>query len=249
VEISRDRLKEQAAIRAVQDEVRDGMVVGLGTGSTVAFALREIARQIREQGWRIRGVPTSERTATEASRLGIPLVSLDAAPDVGIDGADQVDPALDLIKGGGGAHVREKIVACAALRVVIVADSAKAVAELHGPVPLAILPFALPWILRTLPERMPGSTIRVRMDDDRHGGAAPASAARARHSDDGNILADLFCGPLRDPGGAAAKLDSFPGIVGHGLFIGIADAVYLAGPEGVQVLTRGRPSGKMGRRA
>jgi len=245
MELSRDRFKEQAAVRAVQDEVRDGMVVGLGTGSTAAFALREIARRIREQGWRIRGVPTSEYTAIEAGRLGIPLTSLDAVPDVVVDGADQVDPALDLIKGGGGAHVREKIVACAALRVVIVADFTKVVTELQGPVPLEILPFALPWILRVLPDRMPGSTIHVRTDDGRPSAGATAAAAHARHSDNGNILADLICGPLHDRSATAAMLDSQPGIVGHGLFIGIADAVYVAGPDGVGILSRRGPSGEL----
>ena len=107
----RDRFKHEAALRAVADEVRDGMVVGLGTGSTVAFVLRELGRLVQERGWRIRGVPTSERTAAEARRLGIALTTLDDIPDVVLDGADQVDPALHLVKGGGGAHVREKLVA------------------------------------------------------------------------------------------------------------------------------------------
>lgn len=225
---SRRRFKAEAARAAVAGELRDGMVVGLGTGSTAAFVLREIARRIREEGWRIEGVPTSLRTAASARRLGIPLVSLEAVPDVTVDGADQVDPRLHLVKGGGGAHVREKLVALAARRVVIVADSSKLVPTLHGPIPLEILPFALPWIQRTLPQRFPGTTVEVRV----RGG-------RPQRSDNGNLLADLACGVLPDPAGVAAALDAVPGLVGHGLFVGIAHVAYLAGPSGVRRLTPG----------
>jgi ribose 5-phosphate isomerase A len=222
------RFKEDAARRAVADEVRDGMIVGLGTGSTVAFVLRELARRVRDERWRIQGVPTSERTAAEARRLGIPLVTLDAVPDVVVDGADQVDPSLDLVKGGGGALVREKIVALAARRLAIVGDYTKAVPRLRGPVPLEVLPFALPWILRVLPDRIPGSRPQVRVQD-----------RRPSLSDNGNVLVDLACGPLADPAAAAAVLDGISGVVDHGLFIGIAAVAYLAGPEGVRRLARG----------
>ncbi len=218
--------KEQAALRAVADEVRDGMVVGLGTGSTAAFVLKELARRVRDDGWRIQGVPTSEHTSAEARRVGIPLTTLDAAPDVLLDGADQVDPALNLVKGGGGAHVREKLVALAAHRVVIVADHTKAVPHLHGPIPLEVLAFGLPWVLRVLPERVRDSRPQVRLADGR-----PAL------SDSGNLLVDLVCGPIEDPGRVASALDGVSGIVDHGLFIGIADVVYLAGPDGVRRLT------------
>lgn len=218
--------KEQAALRAVAAEVRDGMVVGLGTGSTAAFVLNELARRIRDNGWRIQGIPTSERTAAEARRLGIPLTTLDAVPDVAVDGADQVDPSLNLIKGGGGAHVREKLVALAAHRVVIVADYTKAVPRLHGPVPVEVLTFGLPWVMRVLPEQVPGCRPQVRLRDGR-----PAL------SDTGNLLVDLICGPLGDPAAVAAALDRVSGIVDHGLFLGIADVAYLAGPDGIQQLT------------
>lgn len=217
------RFKEQAALRAVAEEVRDGMIVGLGSGSTAALALEELGRRIREEGWKIQGIPTSEQVAVTARRLGIPLAALDATPDVALDGADQVDPALNLIKGGGGAHVREKLVALAARRVAIVADHTKAVPRLRGPVPLEVLPFALPWVLRMLPERLPEGTPHVRV---RHG--------RPLLSDNGNILVDLVCGPLSDPAALASALDLTSGIVDHGLFLGIADVVYLAGPEGVR---------------
>jgi ribose 5-phosphate isomerase A len=217
------RFKEQAAVRAVAEEVHDGMIVGLGSGSTAARVLEELGRRVREEGWKIQGVPTSEQTALMARRLGIPLAALDATPDVALDGADQVDPALNLIKGGGGAHVREKLVALAARRVAIVADHTKAVPRLRGPVPLEVLPFALSWVLRVLPDRVPEGTPRVRV---RHG--------RPLLSDNGNILVDLICGSLSDPAAIASKLDITSGIVDHGLFLGIADVVYLAGPEGVR---------------
>ncbi|HLN14042.1 MAG TPA: ribose-5-phosphate isomerase RpiA [bacterium] len=225
------RYKEQAALAAVADEVRDGMVLGLGTGTTAAYVLQALGRLMRERGWRLRGVPTSDRTAADAERLGIPLTTLDETPDVALDGTDQVDAALNLVKGGGGAHVREKLVALAARRVVIVGDTTKAVATLHGPIPLEVLPFALPWVLRELPAQIRGSTASVRLRDGQ-----PA------RSDGGNFLVDLQCGPLGDPAATAAILDGTSGVVDHGLFLGIADVVYLAGPDGVRRLTaeRGR---------
>lgn len=207
------------------------MVLGLGTGTTAAHVLQAVSRLVRDQGWRLRGVPTSDRTAADAQRLGIPLTTLDETPDVALDGTDQVDPALNLIKGGGGAHVREKLVALAARRVVIVGDTTKTVPRLHGPIPLEVLPFALPWVLRTLPALIAGSTALVRVRDGR-----PA------RSDSGNVLVDLGCGPLDDPAGTAAILDGTAGVVDHGLFLGVADVVYLAGPDGLRRLVgeRGR---------
>jgi ribose 5-phosphate isomerase A len=225
----RERFKQEAALEAVAAEVRDGMVVGLGSGSTFAFALREIGRLVRERGWRIRGVPTSDGTAAEAQRLGIPLTTLDDPPDVALDGADQIDPSLNLVKGGGGAHVREKVVALSARRFAIVADFSKPVDRLRGPIPLEVLPFALPWVLRVLPDRVPGSAATVRLRDGR-----PA------RSDNGNLLVDLACGPLGDPAQVAAALDGLSGIVDHGLFIGVADVAYLAGPEGLRRLEAAR---------
>jgi ribose 5-phosphate isomerase len=219
--------KEQAALRAVADEVRDGMVVGLGTGSTASFVLQELGRRLREEGWQIQGVPTSERTAAQARALGIPLTTLDATPDVALDGADQVDPALNVVKGAGGALAREKVVALAARRVVIVGDHTKAVPQLRGPVPLEVLSFALPWLMRALPECLPGSRPQVRLRD-----------GRPHLTDNGNLLVDLACGPLDDPAATAATLDGISGIVDHGLFLGIATVVYLAGPDGVRRLTR-----------
>jgi ribose 5-phosphate isomerase A len=221
------QLKEQAALSAVAAEVRDGMIVGLGTGTTVAFVLRELGRRIRDTRWRITGVPTSERTATQARRLGIPLTTLDATPDVALDGADQIDPTLNLVKGGGGALVREKIVALAARRLVVVADHTKAVARLHGPVPLEVLPFALPWVMRALPDLVPDGRPQVRLVD-----------GRPYRSDNQNVIVDLVCQALGDARAVAATLDGLSGVVDHGLFIGIAAVAYVAGPDGVRVLAR-----------
>jgi ribose 5-phosphate isomerase A len=222
-----ERYKRQAAMAAVEAEVRDGMVVGLGSGSTAAYAVREIGRRIREEGWRIRGVPTSERTAAIAREVGVPLATLEAVPEVVIDGADQVSPSLALIKGGGGAHAREKIVACAARRTVIVADYTKAVPRLSGPVPLEVLPFAVPWIVRTIPGCLPGARAHPRLRDGR-----PAA------SDNGNAILELVCGAIDDPALLTSTLDAIPGIVEHGLFVGIANVVYLAGPEGIKNLQK-----------
>lgn len=222
-----DRYKRDAALAAVAAEVRDGMVVGLGSGSTAAYAVREIGRRIREDRWHLQGVPTSERTAALAREAGIPLVTLDAVPEVVVDGADQVAPSLALLKGGGGAHAREKIVASASRRTVIVADYSKAVTQLTGPVSLEVLPFALPWILRAIPERLPGADVRPRVQD-----------GRPVHSDNGNVIVELVCGTIDNPEALAARLDEVPGIVEHGLFVGIAHVVYLAGPEGIKKLQK-----------
>jgi ribose 5-phosphate isomerase A len=222
-----DRYKREAALAAVEAEIQDGMIVGLGSGSTAAYAVREIGRRIRENHWHIQGIPTSERTAALARETGIPLVTLDAVPEVVVDGADQVAPSLALVKGGGGAHTREKIVASASRRTVIVADHSKAVTRLAGPVPLEVLPFAVPWILRAIPGRLPGAEVRLRL-----------RAGRPVLSDNGNVIAELVCGTIDDPGALASRLDEVPGIVEHGLFVGIAQVVYFAGPEGIKKLQK-----------
>jgi ribose 5-phosphate isomerase A len=221
-----EQYKRDAALAAVAAEVRDGMLVGLGSGSTAAYAVREIGRRVSEDRWRIRGVPTSERTAALARELGVPLVPLEASPDVVIDGADQVDPSLALIKGGGGAHAREKIVATASARVVIAADDTKAVPWLSGRVPLEVLAFAAPRLLRMLPERIPGAEAHLRTD-----GGRPFA------TDNGNPVIELVCGPIETPASLAAVLDGLPGVVEHGLFVGIAHIVYFAGPGGITIKT------------
>jgi len=225
-----EQYKRDAALAAVAAEIRDGMLVGLGSGSTAAYVVREIGRRIREDGWRIHGVPTSERTAALAREVEIPLVALEAEPDVVIDGADQVDPSLALIKGGGGAHAREKIVAAAARRAAIVADYTKAVPQLTGPVPLEVLPFAASWLQQVLPERIPHAEARLRTRD-----------GRPFATDNGNPVIELACGVIEEPAALAATLERTPGIVEHGLFVGIASVVYFAGPEGIRISKIYRP--------
>jgi len=186
--------KRQAAVEAAQ-LVEDGMTVGLGTGSTVAFLLPALA----ERGLRIRCVATSLQTEAEARRLGLEVAAFESIDhlDVAIDGADQVDPDRWLIKGGGGAHTRERIVAAAAARFVVIVSADKLVDRLTAPVPLELMRFGLSATLRALPEA------RVRQ------GAPP--------SPDGGVIADWF-GDIEDPVALAADLDAAPGVVAHGLF-------------------------------
>ena len=191
------------------------MAVGLGTGSTVAHLLPALA----ERNLDIRCVATSPATERGAWELGLrvdPFDGLDAL-DIAIDGADQVAPDGWLVKGGGGAHLREKIVATAAERFVVIVDSGKPVEELSPPVPLELLSFGLKATLRAL---------------------GPAELRDAPASPDGGLLAD-YLGPVGDPGTLAARLAATAGVVEHGLFVGMADTCIVAGPEGPRVL--GRP--------
>jgi ribose 5-phosphate isomerase A len=187
--------EKRAAAEAAAELVPDGARVGLGTGSTVAFLLPALAAR----GLRLRCVATSERTQAAAELLGLAVEPFDALDrlDIAVDGADQVTPDRWLVKGGGGAHTREKIVAAAAERFVVIASSDKDVERLAPPVPLELLAFGLPATLRALGE------VRVRE------GAPP--------SPDGGVLAD-FHGPVENPAALAAHLRSVPGVVDHGLF-------------------------------
>ena len=187
--------EKRAAGEAAAALVPDGARVGLGTGSTVAYVLPALAAR----GLRLRCVATSPRTQATAEALGLDVEPFDALDrlDVAIDGADQVTPERWLVKGGGGAHTREKIVAAAADRFVVIASSDKDVERLRPPVPLELLTFGLEATLRALGEA------RVRA------GAPP--------SPDGGVIAD-FHGALDDPAALAARLDSMPGVVDHGLF-------------------------------
>jgi ribose 5-phosphate isomerase A len=186
--------EKRLAARAAAALVQDGMRVGLGTGSTVAHLLPALAaRRLR-----LRCVATSPATAEAAARLGLavePFESLDRL-DIAIDGADQIAPDGWLIKGGGGAHTREKVVAAAAERFVVIASSNKPVARLTPPVPLELLAFGLAATLRAV---------------------APATLRAGPPSPDGGVIAD-HRGEIGDPAGLAARLDAVPGIVGHGLF-------------------------------
>jgi ribose 5-phosphate isomerase A len=198
------------------------MLLGLGTGSTVQHFLEALAARVRA-GLGIRGVPTSLRTESEATRLGIPLTTLDEAPelDLCIDGADEVDPRLDCLKGLGGALVREKVVAAAARRFILIVDGSKMVPRLGtgAPVLVEVIPFAVSAVAHRLDDLSP----RRRERD-----GAPFL------SDNGNQVLELTTGPLADPAALASRLNALPGVLDHGLFLDMAHAAYVATSEGVR---------------
>jgi ribose 5-phosphate isomerase A len=215
--------KRQAG-EAAAEAVEDGMVVGLGTGSTAAHAIRAIGRLV-EDGLDVRGVPTSYQSRELAIESGVPLTALDEADgvDLAIDGADQV-AAGQLIKGGGAAHAREKIVDVSADRLLIVADPSKRAEALSRPVPVEVLPDARP-------------LVEGRISDL---GGDPALRAAERKdgpvvTDNGNLVLDCDFGRIDDPAGLADALATIPGVVAHGLFVDLADAVYVGTGDGVEV--------------
>ncbi|HUB49091.1 MAG TPA: ribose-5-phosphate isomerase RpiA [Acetobacteraceae bacterium] len=227
--MSRDDQKRVAAEAAVE-LVQDGMVVGLGTGSTAAFAIDVLAERVR-QGLRITGIPTSERSAKQAQAGGIRLGTLEEHHRIAltIDGADEIARgSLDLIKGLGGALLREKIVAAASERLVIVADSMKLVDGLGTgvPVPVEVVPFG--W--QTTADRLTrlGANPVLRRD----------GTGQPFHTDGGNLILDCGFGPIADAATLEQALSHVVGVVESGLFIGMADLALVAGDAGVQRLTR-----------
>jgi ribose 5-phosphate isomerase A len=230
---SEARLKQEAATKAVEF-VHSGMKVGLGTGSTAIFATWRIGELLKAGELRdIVAFATSKATEAEAVRLGIPLMPDDLPQDldVTIDGADEVDPEMNLIKGGGGALLREKIVAQVSRREVIVVDETKPSPRLgtHWPVPVEVLPFG--WRSQARFVESLGATIAIRQDDE----------GRPFATDSGNMIFDCRFGPIANAPGLAATLDARAGIVEHGLFIGLADDLIVASPSGVQHRTRPSP--------
>jgi ribose 5-phosphate isomerase A len=226
----REDLKRQAAERAVEF-VESGMVVGLGFGSTARYAVERIAQRLAAGDLReIVAVPTALQVEREARRLGIPLTSLVEHPqiDLTIDGADEVDPNLDLIKGGGGALLREKIVAQASRREIIVVDEAKLSEKLgtRFPVPVEVLPFGQGAMAQYLEQL--GAAIALRL----------APSGQPFETDQGNWILDATFGPLEDPQPVADQLDRKAGVVAHGLFLGLATDVIVAGPGGLRHLRR-----------
>jgi ribose 5-phosphate isomerase A len=227
-----EELKRAAALRA-SEWIRDGMVLGLGTGSTVYYLLEEIGAQRSRGAWKgVVGIPTSESTTALAHRFGIPLTTLDERPDVDltIDGADEVDPELRLIKGLGGALLREKIVATASETVLIVVDATKRVERLgtKAPLPVEVDPFgasAQEAFLRSL-----GAEPAFRLGAD---------GARLR-TDGGHFLLDCrFPQGIDDAEALDRRLNDRPGLVENGLFIELADHVFFASPSGVEVQSHG----------
>lgn len=216
-----DTAKFVAAKRAVAF-VEDGMKVGLGTGSTAAWMLRCLADRIQETGIDVIGVPTSTRTADLAHKLGIPVRSLDDAKwlDVTIDGADEVDPDLHLIKGAGGALLQEKIVATASDRMVVVADTTKLVDQLGAyPLPVEVVPFGWQTTKALVEETLPGldvmgDRVTLRLTSD-----------TPYVTDEGNFILDLHLNRIGHPRQLALVLNQIPGVVENGLFIDICDIV------------------------
>jgi ribose 5-phosphate isomerase A len=223
-----DSLKQQAADRALE-YVTAGMVVGLGHGTTAILALRRLAERLRTGQLRdVVGVPCSSFIEAEALRLQVPTTTLDAHPvvDLTIDGADEVDPNLNLIKGGGGALLREKIVAQASRREIIIVDHSKLSPALgtRWAVPVEVVPFGCRSQLSYLESL--GARVTVRQSDDR----------TLHLTDQGNLILDCAFGPIRDPRKLAVQLGERAGIVEHGLFLGLATEVIVAEPKGIRHL-------------
>jgi ribose 5-phosphate isomerase A len=223
----RDQEKEVAG-RAAAKLVLDGAIVGLGTGSTAYFAVVALGERVKA-GLKIIGIPTSVRTADLARAVGIPLTTLDEHPeiDVTIDGADEVDPKLNLIKGGGGALTREKVVASASKKMIVVADSGKIVAALGKfPLPVEVISFA-----RTVVEKKIvalGGSPKLRVKSD----GSPFV------TDNGNEILDCSFGKIADPPALAQELNGMPGVVEHGLFIGLAKLALVGRGDRVEELRR-----------
>ncbi|HET7847844.1 MAG TPA: ribose-5-phosphate isomerase RpiA [Pseudolabrys sp.] len=228
--MSPDEQKRAAASRAV-DFVAPGMRLGLGTGSTARHFVELIGERVRA-GLDIVGVPTSEATRADAERAGIPLTTLDETPalDLTVDGADEIGPDLILIKGGGGALLREKIVAAASARMVVIADESKLVQALgRFPLPVEVTPFGF------------GATLRA--VETACGAAAKSALRRGKDghpfvTDGGHWIIDVALGRIDEPKALAQRLAGIPGVMEHGLFIGLARTAVVAGPAGVRVLER-----------
>lgn len=227
---NQDDAKRRAAETAL-DLVRPGMKLGLGTGTTAAAFVERLGARVAA-GLKVVGVPTSERTRTLAELHNIPLSTLEAMPelDLTIDGADEFDKSLRLIKGGGGAHLREKIVAMASKRMVVIADSSKLVETLgRFPLPVEVNVFGLEATRRMILAAAKACGCEGEVVLRRNPSGHPFV------SDNGHFLVDCHFGAIADPGALACRLDTVPGVVEHGLFIGIATAVISAGEAGLEI--------------
>lgn len=223
---TREVEKAEAARKSIE-YVQDGMVVGLGTGTTAKYVLQSLGERVRE-GLKIRGIPTSKASAALAASLKIPLTTLDDVEsiDVTIDGADEIGPGLSLIKGGGGALLHEKIVATSSKRLVIVADEQKRVDQLgRFPLPVEVIPFAEAPVRRQLEKLGANPKLRIAQDGTPY------------ITDEGNFIFDCNYGRISDPQAVARAIKSLTGVVEHGLFLGLASVAIIAGDSGIQVLT------------
>jgi ribose 5-phosphate isomerase A len=225
-----EKAKKRAALDAAQ-LVEDGFIIGLGSGSTVAYVIEEIGKRVQTENLRVLGVPTSHQASLLAIENKIPLTTLDEHPeiDLALDGADQIDKELNLIKGMGGALTREKIVASASKKFVIVADETKLVDKLgkNQPVPVEVLPFATPTVMSKIREM---------------GGKPVLREAKCKVgpviTDNGNFIIDAEFAKIPEPKELNTRLKLIPGVIETGLFIEMADMVYLGTPTSVQKLKR-----------
>ncbi|MBI3705078.1 MAG: ribose-5-phosphate isomerase RpiA [Rhizobiales bacterium] len=228
-----DAQKRAAAARAVEF-VQSGMRLGLGTGSTAKHFVELIGARVRD-GLDIVAVPTSEATHADAKRCGIPLTTLDETPelDLTVDGADEIAPDLSLIKGGGGALLREKIVAAASARMIVIADQSKWVGALGGfPLPIEVTPFGFAATQRAVEKAIaamgrPGP-LKRRQDQNGH----------AFVTDGGHWIIDAVLGRIDDPHAMAHALSAVPGVMEHGLFIGLAQMAIIGGSDGIKIVER-----------
>lgn len=224
--------RKRAAAEQAVTWVRPGMRVGLGTGTTARYFIELLGERVRD-GLAVTAVPTSKATRTHAAKVGIPLSTLDDTPelDLTVDGADEIGPDLTLIKGGGGALLWEKIVAAASARMVVIADDTKWVPVLgHFPLPIEVVPFGVAATRRAVEAaaaacECPGPVVQRRTPE-----------GHPFMTDGGHHLLDASLGRIPDPEALAAWLAEIPGVVEHGLFIGLAAAAILAGPGGVQIV-------------
>ncbi|HSR70384.1 MAG TPA: ribose-5-phosphate isomerase RpiA [Acidobacteriota bacterium] len=220
--------EKKAAAEAALSYVREGMSLGLGTGSTAAFAVRGLGRMVRD-GLKIRAVPTSRQTRSLARAEGIPLTTLQDCPrlDLTIDGADEADRRCRLVKGGGGALLREKIVASASRRMLAIVDSSKLVEYLGAfPLPVEVVPFAWPVVLPRLAALGCSPVLRRRGDEP-------------FVTDEGNYIIDCPFKTLDDPSGLAAEISPLAGVVEHGLFIGLCHEVIVARGSSTETISCG----------
>jgi ribose 5-phosphate isomerase A len=223
--------KRAAAARAVE-LVRSGMRLGLGTGSTARHFVELVGERVRA-GLDIIAVPTSQATKADAERCGIKLTTLDETPelDLTVDGADEIAPDLSLIKGGGGALLREKIVAAASARMIVIADQSKMVAALgRFPLPIEVAPFGLAATLRVVGRAITARPDRLSLRKGRDG--------HAFVTDGGHWIVDAALDRIDDPQAMAHALANIPGVMEHGLFIGLAKTAIVAGPNEVKIIER-----------